>query len=253
MTTEHSGSGDVSRSLELLWHLGERRKRGPKPGLTLERIVAAAVEIADAEGLDALSMRSVATKLGVGTMSLYRYVPGKAELLDLMLDHVIDMPDEPPDTSQLGWREIMETDARGYWQLCMDHPWYPFVDQARPLLGPNGMRSVEYVVGALRPIGLKDQQLMMMISVITNFVESAARTFINEKQAEKRTGVSNEEFWAAQEPTLIEAMNSGQFPTMAQLAEDTFWFTHDQLFEFGLQRLLDGFGVFINAAQKSDT
>ena len=89
-TTEHSGSGDVSRSLELLWGLGERPSRGPKPGLTLDRIVTAAVAVADAEGLGALSMRRVATDLGVGTMSLYRYVPGKAELLDLMLDKVAE-------------------------------------------------------------------------------------------------------------------------------------------------------------------
>ncbi|MGO4423231.1 TetR/AcrR family transcriptional regulator, partial [Streptomyces sp. MCAF7] len=87
-TTEHSGSGDISRSLELLWGTGERPSRGPKRGLTLERIVTAAIAVADAEGLAAVSMRRLSAELGTGTMSLYRYVPGKAELLDLMLDQV---------------------------------------------------------------------------------------------------------------------------------------------------------------------
>ena len=91
MTTDgsaRSGSGDLSRSLELLWGTREPATRGPKAELSLERIVDAAVALADREGLGALSMRRVATELGVGTMSLYRHVPGKGELLDLMLDRV---------------------------------------------------------------------------------------------------------------------------------------------------------------------
>ncbi|PCG81698.1 TetR family transcriptional regulator [Streptomyces sp. WZ.A104] len=93
-TTDGSatGSGDIARSLELLWGTGERPSRGPKPGLTLDRIVTAAIAVADAEGLSAVSMRRLSTELGTGTMSLYRYVPGKAELLDLMLDRVLGEP-----------------------------------------------------------------------------------------------------------------------------------------------------------------
>ncbi|WNF28717.1 TetR/AcrR family transcriptional regulator [Streptomyces sp. C11-1] len=87
-----TGSGDIARSLELLWGTGERPSRGPKPGLTLDRIVTAAIAVADAEGLSAVSMRRLSTELGTGTMSLYRYVPGKAELLDLMLDRVLGEP-----------------------------------------------------------------------------------------------------------------------------------------------------------------
>ncbi|MFD5199810.1 TetR/AcrR family transcriptional regulator [Streptomyces sp. NPDC058375] len=88
----NTASGDIARSLELLWGTGERPGRGPKPGLTLDRIVTAAVAVADAEGLAAVSMRRLSTELGTGTMSLYRYVPGKAELLDLMLDRVLGEP-----------------------------------------------------------------------------------------------------------------------------------------------------------------
>src|SRR5207253_2790191 len=88
MTTEYTGRGDPAKSLELLWGLRSRPTRGPKPALTIEQIVAAAVGIADTEGLVAMSMRRVADELGVGAMTLYRYVPGKAELLDVMLDSV---------------------------------------------------------------------------------------------------------------------------------------------------------------------
>ncbi len=94
--TTTSGTGDVHRSLELLWDGGGQPSRGPRRGLTLDRITAAAVALADTEGLGAVSMRRLATELGVGTMTLYRYVPGKAELLDLMLDRVHGEPSPRP-------------------------------------------------------------------------------------------------------------------------------------------------------------
>ena len=84
--TEYGGSGDPERSLELLWRVRQPSSRGPKPKLDLDQIVSVAIELADEEGLAPLSMRKVAERLGVGTMSLYTYVPGKAELIDLMID-----------------------------------------------------------------------------------------------------------------------------------------------------------------------
>lgn len=247
MTTERSGSGDVHRSMQLLWNMRERPTRGPKPGLSLEKIVTAAIELADVDGLEALSMRAVAAKLGVGTMSLYRYIPSKGELLDLMLDRVAVLPDDLPDTSQLSPRQLLEQMARGLWQLSMDHPWYPFVDQARPIIGPNGLANVEYVAGPLHKTGMTDQEMVLVIFTVEHFTAAAARTQISTMQAEQRTGVSNEEFWAAQEPALVEAIESGRYPTMARLAEDSFSFTAEGVFEFGLQRLLDGLEPFIES------
>ncbi|WP_166345243.1 TetR/AcrR family transcriptional regulator [Phytoactinopolyspora limicola] len=247
MTTEYSGSGDVSRSLELLWGGRERPTRGPKPGLRLDKIVEAAVEIADAEGLEVLSMRRVAAKLGVGTMSLYRYVPGKSELLDLMLDYVSDPADDVPDEdAPPHWRPLLEEMARGIWKLCERHPWYPFVDQARPLLGPNALSGLEYIIRRLRTIGVPDQKLIMIIGLVSDFVTSMARTHLSAIQADQRTGVSADEFWAAQEPLLAKAMHSGRYPTLAALDNDTFAFSHEDHFEFGLARILDGIAVFID-------
>ncbi|WP_433478729.1 TetR/AcrR family transcriptional regulator [Spirillospora sp. CA-142024] len=244
MTTEQGDGRDLGRSLKLLWGDRIRPPRGRPPTLSLGRIVAAAVEVADelgeTEGLEALSMRHIATRLGVGTMTLYRYVPGKSELLDLMLDHVIDVP-EPEQDERLGWREILTADAHHLWRLCMDHPWYPFVDQSRPLLGPNAMRGLDRFLGRLRPTGVDDRTLLMLISVQNDYVEGVARRYVNERRAEHRTGVSNEEFWAAQAPTLEDALRSGDFPVMADLAANTFDFSYEQLFEFGLNRLHDGF------------
>jgi AcrR family transcriptional regulator len=250
MTTEQGGGRDLGRSLELLWGDRTRPPRGRPAALSLDRVVTAAVEVADelsrTEGLDALSMRSIATRLGVGTMSLYRYVPGKSELLDLMLDHVIDVPEENGQEDGRSWREILTADARHHWRMCLDHPWYPFVDQSRPLLGPNGLRGLDRLLNLLRPLGLDDRTLLMMISTQIDFVEGVARRYINERRAEARTGVSNEEFWEAQAPTLMAALTSGDYPTMAALSDDTFDFSHEQLFDFGLTRLHDGFARFVD-------
>src|SRR6266540_1253229 len=111
MITAYSGSGDPARSIALLWRTRERPTRGGRSGLSVERIVRAAIEIADAEGLAALSMRRVAERLGAGTMSLYTHVPGKAELLDVMLDTVYGeraMPEDVPG----GWRGRLKLIAR---------------------------------------------------------------------------------------------------------------------------------------------
>ncbi|MFI0405128.1 TetR/AcrR family transcriptional regulator [Actinomadura sp. 3N508] len=259
MAREHGGDDrDLGLSLKLLWGGRVRPARGRPPALSLDRIVAAAVEVADAialtEGLEALSMRRVATHLGVGTMSLYRYVPGKSELLDLMLDHVVTPTEEVCGDGSvdetLGWREIMAADARGHWRLCMDHPWYPFVDQSRPLLGPNTLRGLDGFLGRMRAFGTDDRTLMMMIGVQYDLVHAMARSHISELRAEARTGVSSEEFWAQQSPTLEKALGSGAFPTMASLDEKTFDFSYEQLFEFGLARLHDGFAPLLDTPAK---
>jgi AcrR family transcriptional regulator len=249
MTTEHSGSGDIHRSLALMWDLDEKPTRGPRPTLTLDRIVTAAIEIADAEGLEALSMRRVAEALGVGTMSLYRYVPGKAELLDLMLD-AISGPDPSLDSIDSDWRGAMEALGRGIWRLYLRHPWLPFVDQSRPLLGPNSLDGFEVALHGLTDSGLTDQQQVNAISVIEAFVSSAARLHNNAVIAEQRTGVSTAEFWQAQTPVLEKAMSTGRYPLIAALDDDAFASSPEEFFEFGLQCLLDGLEALVERRRR---
>ncbi|MFD4376577.1 TetR/AcrR family transcriptional regulator [Streptomyces sp. NPDC058486] len=241
----------TSSSLDLLWGTGERPSRGPKPGLTLDRIVGAAVALADAEGLDAVSMRRVSAELGVGTMSLYRYVPGKNELLDLMLDKVQgealpDGPVEPP----AHWREAVEALARGHLALYRTHPWLLKVNEARSLLGPNTLRGFDLCLAGLtgpHGMGLGDAETVSAIVTVQSFVAGIARMELQTTEAAKETGVSDEEFWRAQTPYLERAMATGEFPSVAALAEDTFTRQIDQ-FAFGLERILDGFEVLVSRA-----
>jgi len=217
--------------------------RGPKPRISLDAIVDVAVTIADTEGLEALSMRRIGQELGVGTMSLYRYVPGKEELLDLMLERV----NAPGEAVQLGddWRTAMQTLGRSLWALYTSHPWLPLVDQTRPLLGPNALRGMDLAVASLEETGLSGQQQVAVISAIESFVMNAARNHNGVAMAEQSTGVSNDEFWAAQEPVLTKAMESGAYPHVAALDMDAFGMAGEDFMEFGLTLLLDGVAALL--------
>ncbi|MFI1954702.1 TetR/AcrR family transcriptional regulator [Streptomyces xinghaiensis] len=251
MTTEHSGSGDLSRSLELLWGRDERRTRGPKPALTLDRIVTAAVAVADAEGLAAVSMRRIAGELGVGAMSLYRYVPGKAELLDLMLDKVNGFDrEQAEDPALLGWRGTLERVARGIWELYGRHPWLVHVDQARPLLGPGALAGLEYALEGLDGLPLADPERISLLVVIDGYVTGTARSRVNADLAEQRTGMSDEEFWTAQAPILERVMATGAYPKLAALGMEAFSTPWEEVFEFGLRQLLDGMETFIERRRR---
>lgn len=244
--TDSSGSGDIDRTLELLWDTGPRPSRGPKPGLSVDRIVDTAIHIADAEGLDAVSMRRVATELGTGAMSLYRYVPGKAELLDLMLDRV-RFPERPNgDTDTGSWRAALESAARDALAVHRRHPWLLRVNQSRPLLGPRALATLEHLLGRIRPMGLTDPELVSTVVMIDGYVVGAARTQVHQEEAARSTGLSDAEFYGAQVPALEKAMATGAYPTLASLSPDTFAFTAGfDHFEFGLGRILDGLEVLV--------
>lgn len=252
MTTEHSGSGDLHRSMELLWGTKERPARGPKPGLTLDRIVDAAVELADRDGLSALSMRKVAAELGVGTMSLYRYVPGKGELIDLMLDRVSGPVEHLERYRGEGWRTTLELVARGSWELYANHPWLLQVNQSRPVLGPNSMAGFDFALAALDGLGLTGQERVGILVAVEHYVAGAARSSVLWKQAAQQSGVSDEEFWATQEPYLVRAMTTGAYPQVAALPEDVFSASDEANMELGLRLLLDGVAGLIESKGVAD-
>lgn len=247
MTTETAGSGDIARALELMWGTGERPTRGPKPGLTLDAIVTKAIEVADAEGLAAVSMRRLATELGTGTMSLYRYVPGKAELLDLMLDKVSgpgdwEQPGEDAPPPEL--IDSLQGMARGYVELYTEHPWLLRINQARTVLGPSTIRSMEAALYVLRGLRLTDPEKISVIIAVQSLATGVARMTADSAEAVEATGLSHEDFWGVQEPFLHAAMESGDFPLTAQLSEETFSVEFAHL-DFGIRRLVTGLEVLM--------
>lgn len=251
MTTEYSGQGNYRLTLKLLWGLRDQPSRGPKPKLTVEQIVQAAIRIADAEGLAALSMRRVAQELDVGTMSLYRYVPGKHELLDLMYDTVCG--ESPPlDGSEApkGWRAKLELMAREDWALYHRHPWMLQMSAGRTPFGPNMLRGYEASLTIVSDIGLTEKEMVAVIDLVHSYTSGAAQVSVSASQAEQQTGISDEQWWSEQQSAIEEVIDWSLYPTAGQVSEAGVWEDYELWdnedgkvtfgFEFGLQRILDG-------------
>ena len=249
MTTEYSGAGDPRRSLELLWGVREPPKRGPKPRLTAEKIVRTAIELADADGLEALSMRRIAVELGVAPMSIYTYVPGKAELIDVMVDRAFGELTPPRHGS---WRERLDHIARENWALYHRHPWLLQITMTRPPMGPNTIEKYEFELRAVDGLGLTDLEMDAVVALVTGFAESAARTSVNAAEAERRTGMTDEEWWEACAPFLDRFVNEEDYPLGTRVGTAAGQEYHASVaparaFEFGLVRVLDGIEVLINS------
>jgi AcrR family transcriptional regulator len=248
MSSDFSGGGDPARSIELLWRRRERSARGRRPTLTVDAIVAAAVELADTSGLAALSMRTLAERLNAGTMSLYTHVPGKAELIDLMLDTVLGETDRSDPGGS--WRERLEHVARENLALYHRHPWMLELVTFRPPLGPGLFAKYDHELRALEGIGLTDVEMDSVLTLVLGYVQSAARVALESTLVEQRTGLTDEQWWAAQAPLLEQVVDPDAFPvagrvgTAAAQAYDGLW-DPDHTFEFGLRRVLDGIEVLV--------
>jgi AcrR family transcriptional regulator len=250
MSSEQGAAGDADRVLELLWGTSERRgRRGPRPGLSVERIVRSAIAIADRDGLEAVTMRRLADSLGVRPMALYTYVPGKSELLDLMLDTVYGaMPRAawPGD----GWRERLVAVARDNRALFEAHPWAAAVSTSRPPLGPGLMAKYEHELRALANAGLDDVETDAALTFLLDFVRSSALAAHDARATRRDTGMTDEEWWAANAPLLARIIDEDAYPTATRVgtaagAAHGGAYSPDHAWEFGLERVLDGLGVLI--------
>jgi DNA-binding transcriptional regulator YhcF (GntR family) len=222
-----------------------RPRRSAAEELTLTRIVTSAIAVADAEGLPAVSMRRVAGELGVATMSLYRHVEDKDRLLMEMMDAAFaqwPLPGDPPD----GWRARLELAGRALWSMFRRHPWLaPAMSVTRPQAIRNGIPYTEWVLTALDGLGLSPQTMFTAHITLFNYVRGTAINLESEAEAEALSGMDNEEWMDTQEPELEAILASGRFPMFERLASVGYDFDLDELFEFGMQRLLDGLQALI--------
>ena len=253
MPIDRSSAGDPARTLKLLWR--EPRdptdtRRGPRQGLTVERVVAAAIGLADTEGLGAVTMRQIAHVLGVVPMSLYTYVPGKAELLDLMLDTVYSqMPRS--DLAGQPWRERLAAIAQENRELFGRHPWVAEVATSRPPLGPGAMAKYEHELGAFAGLGLDDVEMDAALTFLLGFVHGAARSAAEAAAVRQDSTMSEEQWWAANAPLLARVFDQDKYPTAARVgaaagAAHGAAYSPEHAYVFGLRRVLDGLGVLID-------
>jgi AcrR family transcriptional regulator len=214
------------RSLDLLW-APRRRRRGPAPALTLKAIARAGIDLADADGLGAVSMRRVAAALGVAPMALYRYVPGKAELLDAMVDHALG---DPPPPANGDWRAQVTAHAHATRELHRRHAWLGTI--GRPPLGPNAVAAFDALLAALAGAGLPPADTVAAAELIGGYAAGAAA---REEAAER-----NARFWAERPAFWERHYTPERFPALTALYEAGAYDDPPDAFEFGLARILDG-------------
>lgn len=251
MTSRRSSAGDPTRTLRLLWRDPEDSPRhGPRQGLSIDAVVATATGIADAHGLEVVTMRRVAQALGVAPMTLYTYVPGKDELLDVMLDAAYaEMPRS--DTSGLPWRQRLTAVAEENRELFRGHPWAALVSTGRPPLGPGATAKYEHELAAFDGLGLDDVDVDACLAHLLGFVQSCARAAVDARAARADSGVTDEQWWAANAPLLSRVLDPNRFPRATRIgaaAGAAHGTAHDpeHAYEFGLARLLDGLGRLID-------
>jgi AcrR family transcriptional regulator len=255
MDRDFTSGGDPRRSLELLWGRQEPGRRGPKQRLSTDEVVAAAIALADAEGLAALSMRRVAEAVGVSPMSLYTYVPSKSELVDLMFDRTLaTAPD--PDDSIVGWRARLTFIARQRWALVERHPWFLDLALHRPPLGPNVLRKVEVMMTALDGMGLSSDEMSRVADVLQNFIAGALQSARDARQIEHQSGITDEQWLEMIQPALEPHFDPDAFPAIKRMGEtrNGKMRTHTERtasFEFGVARVLDGLEAYINRQSAS--
>ncbi|WP_018684293.1 TetR/AcrR family transcriptional regulator [Actinokineospora enzanensis] len=224
----------------LVWERPEPPDRPVPAPLSRERIVQAAIRLADADGLDAVSLRKVAAELDVGPMRLYGYLATKEELLDLMVDAVHAEIRPTGD----GWREVLLSLAETTRRAAHRHEWLADLLGGRPQLGPNTLTGGEAVLAAMGDVDL--DVVVPAVSAVAAYVIGAVRREITERRAERESGMDQRQWQVTHGPYLLRLFATGRFPALAAVVHDGPHLDADQTFRTGLDFLLDGIGARIS-------
>jgi AcrR family transcriptional regulator len=222
--------------MSLVWN---REPYSPKrQAMSVERVVRTAIGIADAEGLDALSMRRVAAELKSGTTSLYRYVANRDELLDLMADAV--WGEDPPQEVSGDWRADLAEVARRQRSTLLRHGWLGALMASRPTLGPNSLRRFDVALRAAVALTPDITRASAVMALIGDYVLGAVARELAEQEASRRTGMTEQEWRASIAPYIREVVASGDYPEFARSVVEADDLDFTDQFEFGLRCLLRG-------------
>ncbi|MGW7637833.1 TetR/AcrR family transcriptional regulator [Streptomyces decoyicus] len=246
--------GDQAGSVELLWGGRERPSRGPKPALSLERITRTAIALADTGGLGAVSMQRVAGELDFTKMSLYRYVPGKSELVALMIDMAMGEPPGAPSPESPGspaqgdsgrWRAALRAWAEALAAVYHRHPWLLGAAVGPRVLGPNELGWTERALAALADTGLTGGERLDAVVVVHGHIRSIAQVSASMGLGSTRAKEPEQVMSAALNELL--AGRADRFPAVAAAvaATEADHTSRNQAGEFGLERILDGLAAYM--------
>lgn len=222
------------------------RVRRDQPSLDRDRIVRAAIELLDAEGLSGLSMRRLGTKLDAGATSLYWYVSKKDDLLELAVDAAMGEI-EVPDPGTVGWRAAAREMARGMRSMILRHPWIAALFGVHPAIGPQSMRVGERSVAVLTAAGFSGMEVAHASSLLMSYAIGAATAETALRTATTRAGKSAGELMEELAPYMES--NASDYPEYVKWWSENRRLDLERMqeegFTFGLERLLDGLELWL--------
>ncbi|KRC50494.1 TetR family transcriptional regulator [Leifsonia sp. Root227] len=244
----------LPRAVALSWGVAERPQRGPKRELSIERIVDAAIQLADDEGLSAVSMSKIATTLGFTTMSLYRYVTSKDDVLALMQDAVCAVP-IPPEEEDTDWRSGLRLWAMASIQVIQAHPWFPDIPISGMPLMPNNLAVLDWGLRVMKDLPLTEPEKMSTALLLSSYARATAVVERDVTRSRQVDGPPKrgEAFTAA----LAELVTPGRFPNLAPLVlsgvySDAEGEDEQDDFAFGLERILDGIEHYVASRRSGE-
>jgi AcrR family transcriptional regulator len=227
----------VSDPKPIIWMRAEKSTRGPAPQHSREQIAEVAIEIADADGIDAASVRNIAKRLGTGVMTLYRYLPTKEDLYAVMIDQATGFEQQEPTDDV---RADLTTLARRRRQTFLRHPWLAPLLGTRPVMGPNFLRGMERDLALLAGCDLDMEQSLAVLDLIHSWVSGTVQAELTERAVAQRSGVDRDTWRRNMGPYLTSMLATGDFPYLSKMIQASEIGEGDERFENGLTTILDG-------------
>jgi AcrR family transcriptional regulator len=238
-------AGSLSGAVATAWGVRGPAARGPKPALGLERILAAAVAVADAEGIDAVSMNRLAKELGSAPMSIYRHLDSKEELLELMVDTALGGP--PEADAGAGWRELLSDFAGAFRDRSFEHPWTVRLPIVGPPLTPNSVAWFDRGLTALAGTALEEQEKASVVLLLTGYIRN--HVMLMSELGQFLGGASGPDVAMRNYAETLRGLGVAErFPALGRVLDAGVFDRADPPeaeFDFGLARILDGVAALV--------
>lgn len=241
---------ELPRGLALAWGVAAAPQRGPKREMSVERIVDTAIELADAEGLAAVSMAAVAARLGYTPMSLYRYVTAKEDLTLLMQEEATGLPTD--EAREGDWRQRLETLYREQVQRYLRHPWVLDVPISGSPITPNSAAWMDAGLAALAETALNHDERLSVVLLVTGQARWAGIVMAGYARSMRERGVSDAEVTAEEDALFRLLISADDYPDLRRAIDSGVFLDEGDPFAFGLARVLDGVAAYLLRADAGD-
>jgi AcrR family transcriptional regulator len=232
------------QTASLIWTRPERVQQ-ERPALSRERIVRVALEMADTEGIDAISLRRIAARLHVSAMALYWYIERKEDVFELMIDAAYgEVP--PAEPGSQDWRSQLQEMAVQVRAMMHRHPWFASLIGHRAILGPNALKQTDSLLAIVSQLGFDMTTSMSILVMFNAYIVGFVLGEMGEAEAQRRTGQSSQEWQEHVAPYMQEqVIASGRYPHLARYLVESEDRLSEERFLFGLTRLLDGIAAYV--------